>query len=141
MSYTGFRSLDNAAHKTSEWVSELDEIYGWNDKQNSYQAFRAVLHTIRDRLTGEESAQLAAQLPLVIKGMYFDGWSPARKQEKWRSRDEFFQRLMSEYGGSEELSPQQMARGTFEMLNRHVSHGELAEVKSMLPKDVRNLWP
>lgn len=141
MSYTGFRTLDNVAHKASEWIGELDDIYGWEDKQKSYQAFRAVAHTIRDRLTAEESAQLAAQLPMMLRGMYFDGWSPSGKPEKWRSQNEFIERLMDAYGGPDELNPEAMATGAFEMLDRRVSEGEISEVKSMLPKSVRQMWP
>ncbi|AKB78938.1 hypothetical protein MSHOH_2455 [Methanosarcina horonobensis HB-1 = JCM 15518] len=64
----------------------------WESKDRADQALRATLHTLRDRLTIEEIVQLAAQLPLPIKGMYYDGWIPRIGQcylKTWNSQEEF----------------------------------------------------
>jgi uncharacterized protein (DUF2267 family) len=141
MSTTGIRNLDRAIHKSNEWINELDEEFGWNDKQRTYQSLRAVLHALRDRLRAEESVQLAAQLPMTIKGMYFDGWKPSKTPTKIRNQEEFLQRIVDEYGGPDASAPDQMARAVFRHLDRHVSKGEIDDVKASLPEQLRQLWP
>ena len=46
---------------------------GTDDRQDAYRAVRGVLHTLRDRLPVEESAQLAAQLPTLLRGVFYEG--------------------------------------------------------------------
>lgn len=141
MSSTGVRNLDRATHKTNEWLNELDEEFGWDDKQRTYQSLRSVLHALRDRLRTEESVQLASQLPMMIKGMYFDGWNPSKTPIKIRSRDEFLERIIDEYGGPNASAPDRMATVVFRHLERHVSEGEIDDVKASLPTQLRQIWP
>jgi len=141
MSTTGVRNLDRAMHKTNEWLNELDEEFGWNDKQRTYQSLRSVLHALRDRLRTEESVQLAAQLPMTVKGMYFDGWNPSKTPMKIRSREEFLQKIVDEYGGPDVSAPDEMAQAVFRHLERYVSEGEIDDVKASLPEQIRQLWP
>ena len=91
---TGFATFSTTVDKTNRVLKEIEQAYGWpQERRNqSYAALRAVLHTLRDRLTVEEAADLAAQLPLLISGIYFDGWDPSRVPQKMH-RDEFLQHI------------------------------------------------
>jgi uncharacterized protein (DUF2267 family) len=64
----------------------LDQLK-WQSKNSAYQALRGTLHALRDRLPKEEAVQLAAQLPLLIKGMYYDGWTLRDKPEKFEKEE------------------------------------------------------
>ncbi len=141
MTTTGVRNLDRAMHKTNEWLGELDEEFGWDDRQRTYKSLRAVLHALRDRLQVNEAVQLAAQLPMTVKGMYFDGWNPSQTPLKIRSDEEFLQRVVEEYGAPDASAPDEMAAVVFRHLERHVSGGEIEDVKSGLPEKIRRLWP
>ena len=80
MPNTGHPSFDKTVEKTNRILKEIEQALGWpKERRNqSYAALRAVLHAIRDRLTVEEAAQLAAQLPMLVRGLYFEGWDPTR---------------------------------------------------------------
>jgi uncharacterized protein (DUF2267 family) len=66
--------FDRTLYKTHTWLKEIMEVLGTEDRHRAYMALRAVLHALRDRLTVEEVAQLGAQLPMLIRGLYYEGW-------------------------------------------------------------------
>jgi uncharacterized protein (DUF2267 family) len=71
-------TMDHTMQVTNEWVHQLDELVPWDDSNKSFRLLRATLQTVRDQLGVEEAAQLAAQLPLFLRGVYYDGWDPSR---------------------------------------------------------------
>ena len=66
-------------------MGELD----WENEHKAYLALRTVLHTLRDRLSVEEAVQLGAQLPMLIRGFYYEGWTLKQKPTKERHKTEF----------------------------------------------------
>jgi len=111
------------------------------DRQRAYHALRAELHMLRDRLTVEEAAHLSAQLPLLVRGIYFEGWHPAHKPTRERAMEDFLEQVGERLQGIEPMNPETATRAVLEVLERHVDPAEAAHVKHMLPRAVRELWP
>jgi uncharacterized protein (DUF2267 family) len=139
MSATGLEVFDETLHKTNIWLKELAQTLG-ADRHRAYQALRAVLHCLRDRLTVEEAAQLGDQLPILVRGIYYEAWRPAGKPDKIRSREEFLARITAKLAQAP-INPEQAARAVFELLERHVTPGEIRHVADELPREIRTLWP
>ncbi|HEY7682525.1 MAG TPA: DUF2267 domain-containing protein [Gemmatimonadales bacterium] len=128
--------------KSNEWLKELGAELGWQDPHAIFLALRSVLHALRDRLPPSEAADLAAQLPLLIKGVYFDGWRPGAPPAKVRSREEFFRLVMQPLArGFPEPDPERVTRAVFRILAEHVSQGEIRDVRLVLPAELADLWP
>jgi uncharacterized protein (DUF2267 family) len=70
MSATGLEVFDKTVHTTNAWLKEIMEATGL-DRRRAYRALAAVLHALRDRLTVDEVAQLGAQLPILVRGLYY----------------------------------------------------------------------
>jgi uncharacterized protein (DUF2267 family) len=133
--------FESTYRTTSTWLRELMDELGWADRHRAYVALRVVLHALRDRLTVAEAADLAAQLPMLVRGLYFEGWKPNEAPVKARSREDFLECISAAYRDEPEVNPEAVAWAVFEVLNRHVSAGEVADVRGILPADIRPLWP
>jgi uncharacterized protein (DUF2267 family) len=140
MSTTGLKVFDQTLQKTNIWLKENMGQVG-PDRQRAYHAMRAVLHTLRDRLTVEEAAHLSAQLPLLIRGIYFEGWHPAHKPTKERAQVGFLEQVEARLQGVEPINPETATRVVLEVLDRHVDPAVADHVRHMLPKAIRELWP
>lgn len=137
---TGVRSFDRTVQETNEWLHELMEELHFENKQNTYIALRAVLHAVRDRLSPDEAVQMASQLPMLVKGFYYEGWSPAGKPKKIRHLDEFFKEIQ-ENALRKELDVERVTRAVFKSLAKRLSPGEVEDIKGMFPKELNTLWP
>ncbi|MFP4053047.1 MAG: DUF2267 domain-containing protein [Phycisphaerae bacterium] len=135
------RPLQASTQKAHEWLSEFMEHTGRQDEGKAWQMVRAVLHVLRDRMPVDKSAHISAQLPLVIRGLYFDGWKPSYQPSRIRSRDEFVQAVADELSGHPEIDPNQAIEGTLFLLSRHLSNGEVEKIKQSLQPELASLWP
>src|SRR6187549_657305 len=93
MNTNRLESIDHTVQLTHIWINELDEMLGWSDKSRSYRLLRTVLQTLRDWLPVNESADLAAQLPALLRGVYYEHWRPATTPVKQRSKTDFLARV------------------------------------------------
>jgi uncharacterized protein (DUF2267 family) len=141
MSETGLTAFDSTIHTTNVWLQDVMEYLGWQDRHRAYLALRAVLHALRDRLTVEEAADLGAQLPMLVRGFYYEEWHPHGKPLKERKKEEFLAHIAGAFQGGPGIDPERVTRGVFQVLANHVTSGEIEDVKSSLPADIRALWP
>jgi uncharacterized protein (DUF2267 family) len=141
MSQTGLSVFDTTIQTTHHWLNELMAELGWDDRHRAYQALRAVLHALRDHLTVDEVVALGAQLPLLVRGCYYEGWHPADKPLPQRKRDAFLASLQSVFHNAPAARVEEVARAVFRVLAKHVTTGAIEDVKHLLPRDIRRLWP
>ncbi len=135
-----FKNLDKSTQKTKEWLHEIQDELGWEDENMVYLATRAVIQTLRDRLPIEEAIELADELPMVMKGMYYEGYSPSGKPKKIKNREEFFQEVQEKSSGRP-IKSEEATNAVFNTLERKLGGGgEIVQVRGNLPKDIQNLW-
>jgi uncharacterized protein (DUF2267 family) len=80
---TKVSALDHAMHVAHIWVNDVAKEFDTDDREFAYGVLRAWLHTLRDRLTVEAAAHFAAQLPDLIRGIFYAGWDPGAVPEKY----------------------------------------------------------
>ena len=119
MSTTGLEVFDETVHKTNAWLKEIAKALGL-DRHGAYQVLRAVLHSLRDRLIINEAAQLGDQLPMLVRGIYYEAWHPAGKPEKIRSREEFLAKIATHIAMKQSIDPESAARAVFQTMEHHV---------------------
>jgi len=141
MRSTGIRAFDSTIHTTNVWLSDLMDRLGWEDKQHAYQAMRVVLHALRDHLPVDQVAALGAQLPMMVRGFYYEGWHPAGKPLKDRKLGDFLLLIASELpGGGLNIDPEDVVRAVFAVIAKHVTNGEVDHIRHTLPGEFQTLW-
>ena len=140
MSALGLKIIDSAVASANAWINAVDERTGWDHKQRAYRLLRQVLHVVRDHLSVDEAAQLGAQLPVLIRGIYYEDWNPSKTPVTERSAEGFVARVQQAF----ETDPLGDAPGAiqavFEVLEDHVSEGEMDDVKQTFSKKIRALF-
>jgi uncharacterized protein (DUF2267 family) len=140
MSMTGLDVFDRAVHKANDWLKDIMYELNTEDRHRAYLALRATLHALRDRLIPEEAVDLGAQLPMLIRGFYYEGWKPADKPLKVRRREEFLEHIKAQFRPGE-IDAETIARAVFKLLTHRISQGEVKHVTGMLPEELADLWP
>jgi uncharacterized protein (DUF2267 family) len=140
MSTTGLEVFDETVQQTNIWLKEVMDALG-PDRKRAYRATRAVLHALRDRLVVDEAAHLGAQLPMLLRGIYYEGWKPSAVPTGERSKDAFFKKISDELQDIRPINVQTATEAVFRTLSKHVTQGEIDDVKGMLPEDIREVWP
>lgn len=140
MASTGLDSFDNTIQITNEIFNEIETYYGWEDRRNqSYNIVRSVLHAIRDRLMVNDAAHFAAQLPLMLKGVFYDGWDPTKVPVKM-SKAEFVNRVRESFPFSIETDLEELIKVTIDSLKKHLDSHQLDQVQQLMPDDLKNLF-
>jgi len=141
MSTVGLESIDHTVQLTHIWINDLDARLGWENKHRSYRLLRTVLQAVRDWLPVNEAAGFGAQLPELIRGIYYEHWRPAATPVKQRHRADFVARIDSAFKTDPLLFTADGITAVFELLSEKVAAGEIEKVRHALPADIRALWP
>ena len=141
MSATGLEGIDQAVQQTHIWINEVESRLSWDSKPRAYRLLRAVLHALRDHLKVNEAADLGAQLPVMIRGLYYEQWQPAKTPLKERDLQSFLGRIDAAFRPDPIDDTAKAASAVLALLSEKVSAGEIDDVRNSLPKAIRALWP
>jgi uncharacterized protein (DUF2267 family) len=139
MSSSGLDVFDRTLETTHIWLNEICSDLG-PDKQVAWKVLSTVLHKLRDRLTVNLAAHLGAQLPLLIRGVYYDQYEPVHMPSELRSRGDFIADVADWLSDTRPVDPEEAVRSVFRVLSRHISEGQVTKVRDALPKSLRQLW-
>ena len=139
MSATGLDVFDKTLQTTHIWLDEIMERIG-PDRQVAWKVLSTVLHKLRDRLPVELSAHLGAQLPLLVRGAYYDQFEPARQPAECNTPEQFTVEVAEWLTDTRPVDPDEAIRAVFTVLSRHVSEGQITKVRGALPRALQMLW-
>ncbi len=141
MTAKGLEVIDHTVQLTHEWINELTDRLDWVNQRDALRLLRVTLHQIRDHLLVDEVAQLAAQLPLLIRGMFFEGWVPKNTPIKQRHVKDFISDIEQHVGSVADYRGYEDIQKVFRLINARISRGEILDVRASLPEEIRSLWP
>jgi len=137
---TAIQDLNAAVHATEDWIDDLMGRLGWHDRERGYLALLAAMHALRDCLGRDEAVYLGAHLPVLLRGLYYEGWHPAGRVAA-KSRGAFLERIHDGVHRDPAVDAEQVARALFALLAARLPAAELEDAKAATPKPLHNLWP
>lgn len=136
---TGLPVFDRTVQESNQWLRDLEGRLQVSRHQ-AYGALRATLHTLRDRLPPETAMHFSAQLPMLLRGLFAEGWSLTEHDKRPRTVAAFLEDLGERLAPGFPLGPATVAREAFQTLRRQMDLGEVDKVLDHLPRSVRELW-
>jgi uncharacterized protein (DUF2267 family) len=139
MSANGLDVFDRTLHTTNGWLKEISEDLEI-DRHAAWKVLSVVLHKLRDRLPVDLSAHLGSQLPLLVRGVYYDQYQPARQPSRCHGLEAFTEEVGEWLTDATPIDPERAIRSVFGVLSRHLAAGQVAKVRANLPKSLRLAW-
>lgn len=139
MSANGLDVFDKTLQTTHIWLDEVMQDIG-PSRHVAWKVLSTVLHKLRDRLPVDLSAHLGSQLPLLVRGVYYDQYQPAKQPSGCRNLEEFTAEVAEWLSDTRPVDPQAAIGAVFRVLSRHVPEGQLWKVREALPGDIRQFW-
>lgn len=137
---TGLPVFDTTVQETNAWLAAVQARLKPCDRQQAYAGLRAALHTLRDRLPTEGAISLSAQLPMLLRGVFFEGWRPHPAGAE-RSQSDFCANLAERLPPAYPREPNAVAEAVFAVLTDKIDPGEARKLVMQLPAPLRLLWP
>lgn len=134
--------LSHSLQKSEAWISEMKTELSWLSNDNRYHVLRAVFHALRDQLSVNEAAHFSAQLPLVLRGTFYEGWNPPQKQPKALSKQEFLM-AMRDHLQHADLLKFDLEKGAAVALGvimSHVSYGEMNDIVKSSSESLKSFF-
>ncbi|NDU77701.1 DUF2267 domain-containing protein [Actinomadura sp. DSM 109109] len=138
MTFTGIHGLDRSIDTTNRWIADVAAAFGTEDRRFAYRVLRAWMHTLRDRLTVESSAHLAAQLPELLRGVFYDGWSPGHMPRKEGLREVTVH--FAEHAGIGRGDVPKAAAIVTGVVSSKMAPGGVDQALWKLPEELRSLY-
>ena len=132
--------IAHTVQQTQEWLKELRDNAGLEDEATALSVMRIVLHQVRDRLSAEEAVDLAAQLPIIVRGLYFEGWRPGQSPQKVHTKQKFLDQVTLQLL-PRQIPPEPAVRAVLAVLAHHCDPGEIGDVIGQMPSELKELWP
>lgn len=137
MPHTRVQSIDHTVQTTNRWLAVLADMIGTEDRDFAQRVLKSWLHAVRDGLTVDSAAHFAAQLPDLLRGVYYSGWDPSHVPIR-RGREEFIEHFAR--SGRIALSDvPKLASTVTQFLCRELSEPAVTHVLDRLPRDVQAL--
>ena len=137
---TTISDFNGVVAAADDWINDLMRRLGWQDRERVYRALLASLHALRDCLARDEAVYIGAQLPTLLRGLYYEGWHPSTRPTT-RSRSAFLERIHDGMNRDLGVDAEQVARAVFALLAARLPAAEIEDAKAATPSVLHNLWP
>jgi uncharacterized protein (DUF2267 family) len=136
---TGLDVFDATVQQTNLWLKDLMARVPTTDRHYAYQLLRATLHTFRDRIGPENAVHFGAQLPMLIRGFYYEGWQPSKSATKTRHLDDFLTAVEEEAGRTLGAGAGGKVKAVFSVIADKIDAHEIEKLRKVLPAELKGL--
>ena len=141
LTMANLQDLKKALPDTEAWLADLKQRLKWHDREKVYLAFMATLHALRDSLPRDVAVYLGVQLPVLLRGLYFEGWHPSARVTRAKSRSAFIERIQEGVHRDPGIDAEEVASAVLALLAERLPAPELEDAKAATPTSLRMFWP
>lgn len=134
-------TIDHAVQQINVWLKKLVAEHHLPERQHALSGLRAVLHALRDRLTGDQAVHFGAELPTMVRGIYYEGWHLASNPSNERQLQPFLDRVQKQLPPKYPRDAKGTTEAVFALLADELDRGLIVKVVGELPEPLRVLWP
>ena len=138
--------FEKYAQEGKQFLRHLAQKLGHEEEiQRTGIILRAVVHTLRDRLTVSEGMHLMAQLPMFLKIVFVDEWAFREKPTNIHTIEEFTEevkRHQNRYGENRfdwNMPTVDIVHTVLHELRPYISEGETRHIMAQLPEEIKQL--
>lgn len=133
------KAFQTTLNQSYEWIHALMDTYDYADENKAFVLLRATLKALRDRINPNEAQDLASQLPVLIRGFYYEGWDSRKQQKKERTTENFLASVRMHLAGHDDIDLEMAVPEALHLIFEKIDKGEADEVKHSLPKEIQDL--
>lgn len=141
MPSTGLPTFDKTLQESNLWLKELCGILKIRDRETAFRILRATLHALRDRLGAHNAVHLGAQLPMLLRGLYYEGFRLDESTTSERHLKPFLDHVRMELPPGLDANIEDGVRAVFWLVYDKLDKGEVAKIERILPQEIRELMP
>lgn len=137
---TNVKGIQKTIEQSHAWIKILMHDYPFPNENKAFVLIRATLKALRDRLPMNEAVHLGSQLPVMLRGFYYEGWNPDNEITRIKSAHDFIQTVQVHLNGHEDIRLEEAVPVTMKLIFDMIDQGEAREVRQNLPPEIRNLF-
>lgn len=138
---TGLPIFDTTIQESNVWLKAIEARLAPCDRHQAYGALRAVLHVLRDRLPMDAVLGVSAQLPMLLRGLFLEGWRPVTGPTDIHDPQAFATEVAAHLPPRFPRQPNEAAEAVFAVLAERLDQGEVTKLAQFLPSRLRSLFP
>ncbi|KKM19337.1 hypothetical protein LCGC14_1656680 [marine sediment metagenome] len=117
-------ACSNGARQAQQWVNDLADDLNEGGERHALRLLRSVLHALRDAISLKEAADLSAQSPILVRGIFFEGWQPSATPAWNRTKGDFVARIQNDLRDDPFADTEGAIAAVLRLLDSHISEGE-----------------
>jgi len=137
---TGLAVFDTTLQHSNAWLKAIEARLRPCDRSQAYAALRAVTHVLRDRLPMAGVLGLSAQLPILLRGVFLEGWRPTEAPTGIRHPLTFAEAVEAQLPKGFPREGLGAVRAVLQVLAERLDAGEIEKLLAYLPEPLRPLW-
>lgn len=141
MNGTGLDAFATTVQESNAWLQSLMRRLRTDDVHLAYLMLRAACHALRDRLGPQNAVNFGAQLPMLLRGMLFEGWHIASTPTSEQTAQQFLDQARARLPAMLAADAERGVRATFAVICERIDGGEVRKLVAVLPADLHRLWP
>ncbi len=138
---TGLAVFDTTVQETNLWLKEVETFLPACDRAQAYQGLRAVLHAVRDRLPLDMVLSLSAQLPMLLRGVFLEGWRPSARPARAHDLAALADVVALDLPTDFPHTAAETIRGVFAALGARLDPSEIRKLVTHMPQPLQAAWP